>query len=332
MKRSMLVLVLIFNFALLGAKISAALAKAPTTAQIVFGASREGNRDLYLMNIDGSEQINITGHPADDIYGAWSPTGEQILFASDRDRFPGSYDLYLMDANGQNVRRVFGKSAHREAPTWSPDGKQIAYMRQDIGERFIYIATSDGRDEERVAIGGSPAWSPDGKEIVCVVKAGQDRWELHILNVRTRQQKVFFPPKAIPTWIGSIPTWSPEGDKLAFSFQNKLPLKAFGNRETIYTVNRDGTGLTQIVNEAGPKAVSPIWSPRGDALLYAQDDGKARWSLQIFKIVLDKEQTEQLTQMGVWNYPADWFDPAYALPVSPQYQLLTTTWGEVKRK
>ena len=61
------------------------LAKAPDTAKILFGASRDGNRDLYLMNPDGSEQINITNHPADDIYGAWSPTGEQILFASDRE-------------------------------------------------------------------------------------------------------------------------------------------------------------------------------------------------------------------------------------------------------
>ena len=98
MKPSMLVLIFVFNFALLGAGICPVLAKAPTTAKIVFGASREGNRDLYLMNIDGSEQINITNHPADDIYGAWSPTGEQILFVSDRDK---GYDLYLMDADGQ---------------------------------------------------------------------------------------------------------------------------------------------------------------------------------------------------------------------------------------
>ena len=328
MKPSMLILIFVLSFALLGTRICLVLAKAPTTAKIVFGASREGNRDLYLMNPDGSEQINITNHPADDIYGAWSPTGEQILFASDRD---GGYDLYLMGADGQNVRRVFGKSAHRENPTWSPDGKQIAYTRREQGKRFIYIASIDSKKEERLAIGSNLAWSPDGTEIVCVVKAGQDRWEIHILNVHTRKQKVFFPPKAMPAWIGSIPAWSPKGDKLAFSWQNKLPLVAFENRETIYVVNRDGTGLTQIVDEAGPKAVSPIWSPRGDAILYAQDDGKAKWSLQIFKIVLGEEQPEQLTHIGVWNYPADWFDPAFALPVSLQPELLTTTWAELKK-
>ena len=326
MKPSMLVLIFVFICALLGARICPVLAKAPKTAKILFGASREGNRDLYLMNIDGSEQINITNHPADDIYGAWSPTGEQILFASDRDK---GYDLYLMDADGQNLRRVFGKSAHREAPTWSPDGKQIAYTRREQGKGVIYIASIDSKKEERLAIGSGPAWSPDGMEIAYTVKAGQDRWEMHILNVRIRKQKVFFPPKAMPTWMGSIPVWSPEGDKLAFSWQHKVPLVAFEDRETIYVVNRDGTRLTQIVDEAGPRATDPVWSPRGNELLYARWKHEAK---QIFKITLNGGQPEQLTHIGIWNTPADWFDPAYALPVSPQPQLLTTIWGKLKRE
>ena len=326
MKPSMLVLIFVFTCALLGARICPVLAKAPTTAKIVFGASREGNRDLYLMNTDGSEQINITNHPADDIYGAWSPTGEQILFASDRD---GGYDLYLMNPDGQNVRRVFGKSAHREAPAWSPDGKQIAYTRREQGKRVIYIASIDSKKEERLAIGSGPAWSPNGMEIAYIVKAGQDRWEMHILNVHTRKQKVFFPPKAMPTWMGSIPAWSPAGDKLAFSWQHKVPLVAFEDRETIYVVNRDGTGLTQIVDEAGPRATDPVWSLQGDELLYARRKHQAK---QIFKIALNGGQPEQLTHIGLWNTPADWFDPAYALPVSPQPQLLTTIWGKLKRE
>ena len=326
MKPSILILIFVLSFALLGTRIRLVLAKVPTTDKIVFGASREGNRDLYLMNIDGSEQINITNHPADDIYGAWSPTGEQILFVSDRD---GGYDLYLMDADGQNLRRVFGKSAHREAPTWSPDAKQIAYTRREQGKRVIYIASIDSKKEERLAIGSGPAWSPDGMEIAYIVKAGQDRWEMHILNVRTRKQKVFFPPKAMPTWMGSIPAWSPEGDKLAFSWQHKVPLVAFEDRETIYVVNRDGTGLTQIVDKAGPRATDPVWSPRGDELLYARWKHEAK---QIFKIALNGGQSEQLTHVGTWNSPADWFDPAYALPISPQPQSLTTMWGKVKKR
>ena len=331
MRRTMPILFCFFSLAPLGVRVCLVFAKPPDTAKIVFSANRKGNRDIYLMNPDGSQQVNITNHRADDVSPAWSPIGDQLLFASDRDRFQGSWDLYLMDPNGQNVQPVFGKSADRSAPTWSPDGKQIAYRKREHGQQFIYIANIDGKNEERVAIGGSPAWSPDGTEIAFVVKAAAERWEINILNVQTRKQKVFFPPKAAPSWLRA-PDWSPKGDKLAFSWLHRVPFVDFLKTETIYTVNRDGTRLTQIVDEAGPEVTMPVWSPRGNTLLYAQDDGKARWSLQIFKIVLGREQSEQLTHIGIWNKPDDWFDPDYALPVSPQPQLLTTTWGKLKKR
>lgn len=57
----------------------------PSTAKIAFTSTRDGNRESYLMNPDGSEQVNRTLHPADDLRPARSPTGEQLLFMSDRD-------------------------------------------------------------------------------------------------------------------------------------------------------------------------------------------------------------------------------------------------------
>ena len=182
---------------------------------------------------------------ADDISGTWSPTGEQILFASDRDRSFGSWDLYLMDADGENVQPIFEKSEERRHPEWSPDGKQIAYKRYDGGVGYVYIATSDGKNEERLAIGGSPAWSPDGNELAFVVR------------------------------------------------------------------------------------VAPAWDPGGKALIYSQRVGK--WETHVFKIMLADGLSEQLTDIGIWNDADDWFDPAFALPVSPQPQLLTTTWGKLKQ-
>ena len=136
-------------------------AKAPSTAKIVFTSNRDGNSEIYVMNPDGSQQVNLTEHPAADFDPVWSPTGEQILFNSNRD---GEWDLYFMDADGKNVRKVFAKSADRRQPTWSPDGKQIAYLQTD--EWAIYTATIDGKTVEKIADtgedGGSPAWSPDG--------------------------------------------------------------------------------------------------------------------------------------------------------------------------
>ena len=143
-------------------------AKTPTTPKIALSATPNGDWDILLMNPDGSEQINLTNDAALDYYPAWSPTGEQILFSSDRDMFQGSLDLYLMDPDGSNVRRVFGKSKHRGAPVWSPDGKLIAYCSREQGQSVLYIGTIDGKKEKRITFGCGPAWSPDGREIALV--------------------------------------------------------------------------------------------------------------------------------------------------------------------
>ena len=144
-------------------------AKAPTTPKILFTSTRDGNRDVYIMDPDGSEQVNLTQHRADDQQAVWSPTGEQILFVSDRD---GVRDLFLMDADGSNVRRVSKEEAYRESPTWSPDGKQIAYSHVNWDKLMftVYIATLEKQEEEEFSMDSSgPAWSPDGTEIACVV-------------------------------------------------------------------------------------------------------------------------------------------------------------------
>lgn len=165
------------------------LAQIPQTPKIVFSLiDNKQNAEIYLMNPDGTEQVRLTHNKAFDVSPAWAPTGEQILFASDRD---GARDLYLMDADGKNVRRIFGKSADRRHPTWSPDGKQIAYTRREQGKSFIYIAPIGNKKEARVAIGATPTWSPDGMEIAFGT-GPPERRQISVLNVSTLKQKVLF--------------------------------------------------------------------------------------------------------------------------------------------
>ena len=314
----------LFTLILVCSSICRIWAKAPETPKIAFASFRDGNLDIYLMNPDGTQQVKITNHRAYDNAPVWSPTGEQILFQSDRNKEQLHWDIYLMDANGTKVRAVFAKLADRSQPAWSPDGKQIAYRRREPRGAFIYIGTIDGKQEEKVAIGTCPTWSPDGAEIA-FVSGGREQKHISILSLGTRKQKVLFPPKAPPSWIEGRVVWSPKGDKLAFSWLHQVPLEDFIKTQTIYTVNRDGTGLVQLVDEAGPQATNPVWSSKGDALLYIHEQR------QIFKIGVDEKQPEQLTHIGV-NYLGDWFDPAYALPVSPQPELLTTQWSLLKSK
>ena len=316
-------------------------AKTPTTPKILFTSTRDGNREIYMMNPDGSEQVNLTQHPASDMSAVWSPTGEQILFTSDR-QGTRVRDLYVMDADGSNVRRVFKKKAkgRRERPTWSPDGKQFAYNYTDWdrGEFGHYLGTFGEEDAELLPYAGGPAWSPDGSEIACSI-SHQFGARLTFINVRTRKLEQPLPDKALQ-WQYN-PSWSATGDRLAIR-GNRHPIPAILDRDlhnawaakdTIYIVNRDGTGLRQLVEEAGPWALWPVLSPDGLEVLYTQEiNGHS----QIFKIDVNTGVQTQLTHIAgpfrETNAGGDWWDPAYALPVSPQPDLLTTTWGELKKE
>ena len=327
MREKRLFILSLLSVVMLCVSVCPILAKAPDTPKIVFASSRDGNRDIYLMNPDGTEWVNLTNHPAGDVGPAWSPTGEHIIFSSDRDRSPRSWDLYLMDADGSNVRSVFDKSKRRSGGRWSPDGKQITYTSFEKGQWTVYIASIEDKKEERVALGGSGDWSPDGTKLVMTV-GWPERMRIVMLDPQTGKQKFIFPPKAGPSWMGGGVEWSPIRNKLAFSWLHQVPLREFVETETIYIVNPDGTDLRQIVPEGGPRAVSPTWSPRGDTLLYQKLAPGNKWI--IFKIGLDGGQPVQLTEPG-FHHLGDWFDPEFALPVSPQPQLLTATWGKLKK-
>ena len=127
------------------------------------------------------------------------------------------------------------------------------------------------------------------------------------------------------------PAWAPNSAQIAFSWidLDAIPVEDLiagadpAATEAVYLANRDGSGLKQIVEA---HTHGPVWAPHGDELVYVKWD---RDDKQLFKIDLNGGISEQLTHRGD-NFDADWFDPAYALPVSPQPHLLTTVWGAIK--
>ena len=333
MKTTRLLVLAISILLVLNGSVSPLFAKAPTTPKILFTSAPElDNYEVYVMNPDGSEQVNLTQHRASDLQAVWSPTGEKILFVSDRG---GIRDLYVMNPDGSNVRRVFKFKVEnwRIDPTWSADGSQFAYESVDWGrlKTALHIATLGEQESELLVEGSYPAWSPDGAEI-----AGSVRERLTLINIRTGAQKQLL-PKNVESFQRD-PSWSAAGDKLVSSWnKHRVPPpdaekhvhEEWKDKITIYIINRDGTGLQQLIEEAGPYTQYPVLSPDGNEVLYTRE---INGDFQIFKLDLNSRIRTQLTHINSWNTSGDWFDPAYALPVSPQPHLLTTMWGKVKIK
>ena len=105
-----------------------------TGERIVF----ELDRDLWIMQADGSEPTKLTSGPANDRNPRFGPNGSTIAFSSDRD---GRYKIWLMDPDGSNLRAVQGfDSANPITLDWSPGGTQL--VAGSLGERCWLVNAS----------------------------------------------------------------------------------------------------------------------------------------------------------------------------------------------
>ena len=98
---------------------------APSDEKILFVTERDGNAEVYRMNGNGTNPLNLTQNESTDHDVAWSWATETIAFASDRG---GSSAVYTMGLDGDNVTRISKEGRSCQAPAWSPDGEKLAFL------------------------------------------------------------------------------------------------------------------------------------------------------------------------------------------------------------
>jgi len=141
---------------------SIAAAQTAPPGHIVFHSDRSGNSEIYRIDIDGRNEIQLTDNTAYDGFPSWSPDGSQVLFQSDRD---GTLSIYSMRADGSDPQRI-PNTEHGNYAKWSADGSRIAFFSKRDGVTDIYSVSIDGNNMQNLTQSGStdetPSWTADG--------------------------------------------------------------------------------------------------------------------------------------------------------------------------
>jgi len=119
----------------------------PIISKIAFTSDRDGNYEIYIMNIDGTNLTRLTNNSTDDHHPKWSPDGSKIAFFSNSN---GNNEVYVMNSDGTNKTRLTNHPGQDTQPIWSPDGSQMAFSSNRAGNMNIYIMNADGSNQIRL--------------------------------------------------------------------------------------------------------------------------------------------------------------------------------------
>jgi Tol biopolymer transport system component len=159
---------------------------SPDGKRVAFYSERSGNRDIWVINVDGSGLTQLTDHPEDDLHPAWSPDGTKIAFTSERG---GNPDVWVMNADGSNPVNLTKTPGRDRYPMWSPDGAQITFNTNRDGNQEIYMMNANGSNQRNVSNSpgskeGLADWSPDGRRLVLYSDRSGNK-EIYIVNLAT---------------------------------------------------------------------------------------------------------------------------------------------------
>ena len=183
---------------------------SPDSRKVIMSMAKDGNSDIYTMDLSSKKVTRLTNNPAIDTSPSFAPDGKQVVFESDRG---GSQQLYVMNADGSNPHRItFGQGRYGE-PVWSPRGDLVAFTRIYQGKFYIGVIRPDGSGERLITSAyhvEGPTWSPNGRVLAYFKEfptgpKGEDRQaKLYTIDLTGYNERILRTPVD-----GSDPAWSP---------------------------------------------------------------------------------------------------------------------------
>jgi TolB protein len=260
----------------------------PFGSKIAFSVKTGRFKDLFVMDMDGSNIRQLTNERGLALSPAWDPTGRQLAYTSYRQRVP---DIYIIDAVTGVSRPVTRGPALEVGAVFAPGGGAVVASVTGEGETdlVMYDARS-GSVVRRLtppnrAIDVSASYSPDGKQMAfCSDRA--DRPQIYVMGSDgSNGRRISF----VSSNYCTSPRWSPKGDRIAFVCRSEGGFHVF-------LADPDGSNAIQITSDGSNE--DPDWSPDGRYLVFSSTMGKgAGYDLAMVRVIKNLEGTnlKQLT-------------------------------------
>lgn len=243
-------------------------ALSPDGTRLAFQSRRDGNWEIYVLDLGSGASARLTNALAYDGAPTWSPDGKQLAFESYRSQ---DLDIWKMNADGSlPVNLTPEEPAFDFDPAWSPSGDRIVFTSWADGHKQLYSMTPDGKNLVNLSRDRfhdeQSAFSPDGRQLAfvsnregCVehVEASLEQppaagsvasgncqrraiylGDLNGAQLSNVRQLTFF-------GRDESPAWSPDGKQIVF-------VSPRPSRQPLFTVPAAG-GLPQAVS------VAPVW-------------------------------------------------------------------------
>jgi len=267
----------------------------------VYEDPEKDNYDIYIMNMDGSGQKNITNTPGVEwVYCAWK---DRIFFISDRDTCHRCYFLYEMDADGNNVRKISDLQLEDSWMSARKNGTEMIVTGR-VGNKTRYqlflVNTLDGSykqlTDDTISTKRDPLFLPGGEEIVLAFRPDKnlrrtvpdELWKMKP-DGSERTQLTFFPTSDTMTaWYeyhAGPPQWNSRHRFISYLSRQK-------GQHQIYAITPDGKKQWQITSgEMG--SGWHAWSPDGKWLVM----DKTTPDEKSFDIYLMHYKTRKITRL-----------------------------------
>jgi TolB protein len=263
-------------------------------SQISYTSNVGRFKELFVMEMDGSNVRQLTSDRGLAISSSWHPEGQSLIYTSYRNRIP---DLFLIDINSRQIRQITEGDGLEIGGKFSRDGRSILSSLSVARDSDIVLLSPTGQLLRKITatsgvIDVSPHWSPDNSRIVfCSNRSGGP--QIYTMNADgSGARRVSY----VNSNYCTSPRWSPRGDRIAFV------CRADGGFQ-VFTANPDGSAPLQLTSRGNNE--DPDWSPDGRYLVFATTFGRGR-NYNIAMIRSDGSSLRQLTSGQLSSTQPSW--------------------------